>query len=528
MRYFALSFWMFGLYGVVVIHPRHSMSQLSETEIRQRLQRLRNLEKRNESLEAEVQRLRQECLDLQDHKVALESENDILQKELETARLQYEELKALKFGRRRAKEILALATPAKEGVPELARAERPAESYRRQVPSATEITDHLRLGLSVCPDCGSTLHDRKEHIHYREDLRDIEELLRTAKQIVETTIESGACSLCRTRQFAAEVPKQSVVVGPNLRTMVAYMAICQGQSYSEMKRSLKHQYDITVSGGELTNILEGESVLLTPYYNQLIKELEQESRTTGCHYDETSWDTGDQGMEVSEGNYAWTKVGVASDKQLLWFGRSRGKGVAENLRGVRDGSIGVSDDYGGYRQLFDQHQLCWAHPLRKLRDLAGSEALSGETKLVCEQAYAAFAAVYAQAEHVRHKLQANTWSAAEKSTATQALTQQFAELYPETSHDPVKLKAIRQSLRERAEKYFTFLDLPQLPLDNNKAERALRKIVLKRKKSFGSKSQKGANVLSILYSVIFSLLATNPEKSFFELYREAVEIEAPE
>jgi len=61
-------------------------------------------------------------------------------------------------------------------------------------------------------------------------------------------------------------------------------------------------------------------------------------------------------------------------------------------------------------------------------------------------------------------------------------------------------------------------------LDNNKAERKIRKVVLKRKKSFGSRSQKGADTLSILYSVIFTMVEENPEKNFFKLYEEAARI----
>ena len=101
----------------------------------------------------------------------------------------------------------------------------------------------------------------------------------------------------------------------------------------------------------------------------------------------------------------------------------------------------------------------------------------------------------------------------------------FAKLFISTEHDPDKLKAIRDSLKKRQDRYFTFFDFPDLPLDNNKAERALRKIVIKRKKSFGCRSPKGADALSILYSVIFSLMASNPENNFFTLYNQAIEFE---
>ena len=94
----------------------------------------------------------------------------------------------------------------------------------------------------------------------------------------------------------------------------------------------------------------------------------------------------------------------------------------------------------------------------------------------------------------------------------------FLKITQPDEKDPDKLKTIRNTLKKKIEKYFTFFDFPDLILDNNKAERALRKLVIKRKKSFGSKTQKGADVLSVLYSTILSITEENPDENFFILY----------
>lgn len=47
-----------------------------------------------------------------------------------------------------------------------------------------------------------------------------------------------------------------------------------------------------------------------------------------------------------------------------------------------------------------------------------------------------------------------------------------------------------------------FLDEATVPLDNNPAERALRALVVGRKNHYGSRSQHGADVLAIFYSLI--------------------------
>ena len=49
-----------------------------------------------------------------------------------------------------------------------------------------------------------------------------------------------------------------------------------------------------------------------------------------------------------------------------------------------------------------------------------------------------------------------------------------------------------------------FLDNPQVPLDNNGAERALRGVVVGRKNHYGSKSKAGTEVAAIFYTLFES------------------------
>jgi hypothetical protein len=49
-----------------------------------------------------------------------------------------------------------------------------------------------------------------------------------------------------------------------------------------------------------------------------------------------------------------------------------------------------------------------------------------------------------------------------------------------------------------------FLEHPDVPLDNNAAERAIRGVVLGRKNHYGSRSQRGTEVAAVFYSLIES------------------------
>jgi transposase len=50
---------------------------------------------------------------------------------------------------------------------------------------------------------------------------------------------------------------------------------------------------------------------------------------------------------------------------LFRCGVSRSKSEAQAILGEKFEGIGVTDDYRAYESLFIQHQLCWAHLLRK-------------------------------------------------------------------------------------------------------------------------------------------------------------------
>lgn len=142
------------------------------------------------------------------------------------------------------------------------------------------------------------------------------------------------------------------------------------------------------------------------------------------------------------------------------------------------------------------HQLCCAHILRKLRDLATSSEITGEVHNHCVAAYTTFAEIYAAIETARISFDPKS----SYDELTKRL-QQFVSAHP---HDPAKLTRIKEQVAPRITQYLTCLLHPHVASDNNAAERSLRHLVLKRKISFGSLSEKTAETLAILCSVLLS------------------------
>jgi len=60
-------------------------------------------------------------------------------------------------------------------------------------------------------------------------------------------------------------------------------------------------------------------------------------------------------------------------------------------------------------------------------------------------------------------------------------------------------------LRRHADELFTFLDHPEVPYDNNTAERAIRPAVIIRKNSYANRSEAGADMQAPLMSIFRTL-----------------------
>jgi transposase len=157
---------------------------------------------------------------------------------------------------------------------------------------------------------------------------------------------------------------------------------------------------------------------------------------------------------------------------------------------------------GVYKNLFNEHQLCWAHLHRKLRDLATSNVLAPATLRHCQAVYATESAIYA---NIRQLADRDDLEIKERAQLVESFTTELTELATPHELDPHKLVTYKQTLAKNIPHYLTCIRLPNVPCDNNQAERSLRHVVLKRKTSFGCISQKGARTMSILMSVCLTV-----------------------
>lgn len=494
----------------------------SRGELRRLRQENARLRRSNEQLRKKAQRmalgnqlLRRENSLLRQKQHQLSKTVSRQAKQLESLHLMVEELRSMVFGKKKkaAEDEDKQSSGGTDDASSTGQktrkrksAERTKDSYRRSVPSKDEVTNTCEHPLTQCPDCGMLLIKVKTIIRYVEDIQDLTKLSEHLKKIEKHLIGSGYCPVCKRRKTAKEISPQASILGENVKEFIAYLIIIMRLSFEQVRQILCDTANFRVSDGEITAALDGQAERLMPEEKRLMQRVRA---VLGRHYDETGWPVQGGG----QGNYCWITRPTEGEEAIFLMGRSRGKGNAKELRGEVDNQVGISDDYPAYDNLFEKHQLCMSHPKRKLRDLAEAKTLSGERKADCMASCHSFSELY---KDLKDTLAADydkkVWL-----HRREAYIERVKEIAVITDNDPEKLKAIKQSLTQNAEKYFTCLLQPGIPADNNKAERGLRHIVLKRKISYGSKSQKGADTMGILCSTLLSCWWNKPD-NFFDAY----------
>ena len=269
---------------------------------------------------------------------------------------------------------------------------------------------------------------------------------------------------------------------------------------------------LTVSPGTLADSLKRFVPLFEPVAHAI---LAHQNKAALCHADETGWRVQElRGEDRSSRAWLWTSV--SSDAVCFHIDPSRSAEAAHKLFGeALLGTVIVCDRDSAYKRLVRLLgglvilAFCWSHVRRDFIDCA-----AGQVDLTdwCPGWIERIAGIYrlneARLEHCDSGLKRPTPAFDAAQTALkEALDALFAEAQRELVALPDEAregKALRSLLNHR-DGLSVFVDRPQVPMDNNLAERVLRGPVIGRRLSFGSNSEDGARFTAIVYSVAGTL-----------------------
>lgn len=265
-------------------------------------------------------------------------------------------------------------------------------------------------------------------------------------------------------------------------------------------------HGLDLSLGTLTDGLQRLKPLFEPVYQALI---ERNQKQTHWHADETRWLV----FATVEGKvgHRWTLwVFHSADAVVFVLDQGRAHDVPEEHLGpVEEGILSV-DRYSAYKamqQVKDGKILlafCWAHVRRDFLGVARSWPKEEAWALGWVERIGRLYEANDARREVRHEPVAYALKDGHLRQAVQAMAQQAETELADPGIHPARQKVLT-SLQEHWDGLRVFVEHPDVPMDNNTAERVQRGAVVLRKNSYGSGAVWAGELAAMLFSVFQTL-----------------------
>jgi len=360
-------------------------------------------------------------------------------------------------------------------------------SHRRK-PAPEEVRETKETPLDCCPECRGALSERKEHEQFVVDIPPVK------PEITRYVTYSGYCSSCQQRvrsrhpeQISDAAGAAGVVVGPRAKALAADMKHRLGLSYGKVCELLNDAFGLRVSRGGWYQADVRLAEQSQPVYEELVETLRE---STVVHVDETGWRIGTLS--------AWLWVFTNRETTVYTIRHSRGHEVVVDILGAEFAGVLNSDCFLAYdaKALDDWlKQKCVGHLLRNL-----SEIEANKTRGAVRFARNVTALLR---ETLRLKAEKAVLSVETFTERAALLEEQLDQLIHERRQftDPDNARFAKRLRKHRAH-LLRFLYVDELDATNNQAERQLRPAVITRKTTGCNRVADGAQIHSILASVL--------------------------
>lgn len=339
--------------------------------------------------------------------------------------------------------------------------------------SPDKIDKYVQCKQKNCPHCGSSkiqLNGDSPEILQQAELPEIKAI------ITEFQLQKYHCEECG-RNSKARLPPgiPDSAFGPKLMGLLATLTGVLHVAKREAIQLIKDLYDVDMGIGSVPNVEERVAVALDPVYDRIHKFVVQHKFCT--HFDETSW------RDSGKRHFVW--LATCQQAAVYRIDRNRSTAAFKRLIGQETWTApAVTDRYAVYNS-FKDHQFCLAHLIREFKghgerdgpDKAIGQAIENELRLSCK----------IHGEYREGKI-----SLAQRNRRIGARRRRVEYWLDEgLANGSDALAKICGTLLEDFDKLWTFTRILGMEPTNNMAERDLRKLVIWRRKSYGTRSNRG-------------------------------------
>ena len=341
--------------------------------------------------------------------------------------------------------------------------------------------------MENCPDCGAHLSGG-----WIQRSREVIELPVVPAQVTEHVYIARTCPACR-RRCTPPAELGGVVLGQqrlgvNLLSLIATLREEGRLPIRSVQWYLDTVHQLRLSVGAIVSAIHRTAQRAQPAVAAILDRIRG---SPVVHADETGW------REDGANGYVWT---FSTPTERYFLRRGRGKAVVDEALGESFSGVLVSDFYAAYHHYDGPKQRYWAHPCSSqgqalLRDIHDQRTRYPDAAPLARWADAVHQ-LYVAAKAFTHP------QAKRRRVAQLALERQLLALGQPFRHDPSATQAkLCRRIERHIKELFVFVAEPDVPADNNPAERSLRHLVISRKISGGTRSEQGTESKMTLASL---------------------------
>jgi hypothetical protein len=350
-------------------------------------------------------------------------------------------------------------------------------------PAPTRIDERQTHRLKVCPCCGGPLQRCR-----RTRTRLIEDLPENLQSLVtEHTIHRDYCPKCKKHVEPVVLDAlPNATFGHRLISFTSWCHYGLGVTLDQLIDILQFHLRTKLSAGGLIAAWQRLADILTPWYEQLAQEARQSAH---LHADETGWRV--------QGQTCWLWCFANGQVCYYLIDRCRGSPVLQRFFGEAFDGILLHDFWAAYESIdVGDRQYCLVHLLRELEKVDQHNTTAE---------WRAFAKLLRRLIRDGIRLRKRPDFTPQRYQSRILRLGRRLDAFIATDCADADARRLLKRLRRTGDHLFTFLDYPQIPFENNFAERQIRPAVILRKNSQSNRSDRGARTQAVLMSVYRTL-----------------------
>ncbi len=369
---------------------------------------------------------------------------------------------------------------------------------------ADAVSESHEYTLDACPGCGGRLQPANETPRVIQQVEVIEAPIR----MEEHRGRAYWCRRCQRVHYAPLPPavEKGGLVGPRLTALIGFLKGACHMSFSTIRKFLRDVVGVTISRGQLSNVLNKASAALRETYEELVRRLPLEAY---LRVDETGHKENKRRL--------WTWCFRAEAYTVFHIAETRSSQVLWDVLGEEFNGVLGCDYFSAYRKYMKECnilvQFCLAHLIRDVKYL--TTLPDPDTVAYGQDILEALRELF-HVFHRREQMSEPAFAARLADAREAVLAAALIDAPPAR-----EVQNMADRFRQHGDAYFQFITTPGVDPTNNRVEQAIRFVIIDRLITQGTRSPKGRTWSERIWTVLAT--CAQQGRSAFHFLCDAVE-----